>query len=1765
MRKIDENRAQNYIKKHERYQKWLVFALCLSLLTGTATLYMLNKPATAMTEEALDNVGIVIPTADAEFEQELIQLTQENKEKQESGEVPAAVEGENAGNTSGDEIKADEVKDETAGDEAAKDEATSGESSDEENKEAELTDEEKAELEAKAKAEQEAKEAEEKLKNAETAELSENVALTVSYVDENGDALADEKEISLTDSIDFSSEAREIEGYTFKEASIDGAAITVITAKQDADEHKYYEVTLKSGEVVEIKENKTVVLTYVSDAFESAVSEISLTAKYVDNEGVELAESSEIKIIEEKDLKNEYSKSIDGYFYQGVFHEDKEIVKVAPVFGNDEEADDDQDDEAASTVISGYTLTYADGETVDITEDTDILFKYLKASQETEFKFQDNKVSITATVNQSGVFPEGIELRAVEVTAASEYNYDAYMEALNENADTIANEAGLESANEYTENNTLLYDIAFMFDGKEIQPSEGAVSISIKFNDNQLKDGLAVASEDEITVVHLPLKDEVKEAAEITSTVDATDITSSDIDVETLIQATAEVGESEIIEFSTENFSIFAVTAYQKHEQGEDTFETVLGDAVNFGIVANDLTIGESETNFAVKRAITTSHSGNDLTNPAEQTYMAGKVEGDFQIKGFKAYFITPSEYTANVTHQSGYEFLTFDTAYQRGDIDKIVYDMLTYTRAASDDLAKNRNDSNVYYYDEYGSKNTIIDTTKLSAGTYYVTMDSTRMDRLNEAGKLRIFKKADQTIVFNVTDSRDIKMFKYFVGTNESDMVDTDTLENNKAYSKTTQGIIWNFINTANVESKNSVAGVFIAGNPNAKWLNNGTSGGWLAFPVVEIGSGEWHNTYDQVQQISGTAQFQAYKLIDDEEATVSGFKFKLSVQEESGAWTDIQEVTNDKNTPHNIIFDTITYGGNKSYLGIKNYQYVNLTKVGDSKDFIYVIDETEGTADDEGNAYDPDTNHYFAKVTVTLLKQNNVTNSQYYHVSPPKYYTDYSCTEEIKDSDRPVFRNETKKGSVGIKLNKYLNGEDPGDQKFSFTVKALNYDGKSYTVLTKELQNDRRNITYDVAYTNKIMYSDCIYLAISENDVTESSTTKIKKDNDVIIVAINHPGKADQSIAYYKYDYENANHKAFIDGINSIGENQKKDKYYQNYINKYTTKHESNKIKEADKVAFYNEGTALLRIHKIVVNDYGSVFVRDDEYKALLSNVKFRITNNGSGNYIVFKGFTGSSSVKNGVTGTATEYDAQSHTPTGKTFKVYYNGNAQWSIENIPAGTYTVDEVADGLTFSYSESANSSTVLDGVNLSRVTKYTVTTDDEENGCMTYNVGGGNWRKLFSKNIPGLSDYPPTNVKVGGSTQTVQVCNYYSIPIGPIQVTKNFSGGEWTDAMNFTFEIEGIGFTAKTSEGTAIEIGAQPMPVGSNTVTINRNTTELVKKTDDAEITQNVVVENDDGTYTAIVKFAPIPFRFEGTYYYKITETDTGIPGVNYDEKEYFVKIEVSKKYTTFKKTHSYENNKHSVYVQVGDMSDHSLQEDFYYLGADVTYAADSNFSTVLAKCELKLDKEPDTKYYENNRLVAVYSQGSVYDVAFNNTLTGSLTVNKEWIDIEGKNNPGSHTSLSLDIWQRTVGSKEWKLYTGTSVVLSADNNWSQTVTGLPLQDDSGNAYEYSVKESDDYLATYAVSYTYGSNTYYAEDRSNIKVDGKTVKDTGYVMNTDSTGVNFGNVTITNRAVISNTIPSTGGIGTGQYVAIGALLMAIAFAGMMLFRRRKSF
>ena len=100
-------------------------------------------------------------------------------------------------------------------------------------------------------------------------------------------------------------------------------------------------------------------------------------------------------------------------------------------------------------------------------------------------------------------------------------------------------------------------------------------------------------------------------------------------------------------------------------------------------------------------------------------------------------------------------------------------------------------------------------------------------------------------------------------------------------------------------------------------------------------------------------------------------------------------------------------------------------------------------------------------------------------------------------------------------------MNGEDPGDLQFGFTVRILNSDG-TLTTLTDELTNDGSNISYTFDYNeNNIIYdsqkNDRIYLVVTENDISTSSSSssfKLTKDSDYIIIRVDHPGADDQNI---------------------------------------------------------------------------------------------------------------------------------------------------------------------------------------------------------------------------------------------------------------------------------------------------------------------------------------------------------------------------------------------------------------------------------------------------------------------------------------------------------------------------------------------------------------------------------------------------------------------------------------------------------------------------
>jgi len=58
-------KADKYLRRHDTRKKWLSVMVCVALLTGTLSMYILNKPATAMTEEGAESIGVVMDKANA--------------------------------------------------------------------------------------------------------------------------------------------------------------------------------------------------------------------------------------------------------------------------------------------------------------------------------------------------------------------------------------------------------------------------------------------------------------------------------------------------------------------------------------------------------------------------------------------------------------------------------------------------------------------------------------------------------------------------------------------------------------------------------------------------------------------------------------------------------------------------------------------------------------------------------------------------------------------------------------------------------------------------------------------------------------------------------------------------------------------------------------------------------------------------------------------------------------------------------------------------------------------------------------------------------------------------------------------------------------------------------------------------------------------------------------------------------------------------------------------------------------------------------------------------------------------------------------------------------------------------------------------------------------------------------------------------------------------------------------------------------------------
>ena len=649
--------------------------------------------------------------------------------------------------------------------------------------------------------------------------------------------------------------------------------------------------------------------------------------------------------------------------------------------------------------------------------DTEQIEKDLENAEQTTYSCSIGDVTVTADLGTNPhIVPKGASFDVTPVTeSTSNYNYNEYLSALNKSAGATADNPV------YTSGNTLFYDLAFYYDEPqkddtkiktEFEP-QSTVSISMKFEKSLSKE-LGVASDARVKFIHL--KNTGNSAYQSGSS------NQTPVQVEKIDSNVS--ADSSNAQFSLDSFSVIAISANPYLTGSADSstdYQSVLGEALNFGVVTGNFQDGvDAETNVAALKAKCTSQTGNDLTNDVEQTFILAAIDTIFNIKGNGAYVKTTSADSDNVK-SVGCKYLIVDTHETKEQLESEVNAMIDYGKTQSSSLAAKTATAKIVY-DSVRQKYKL-DIRGGDAGTYYVDVDNTTLNEIKESGKLEVYKNDNQTIVFNVAATENLTLQKFLVNNQAPDGLVNSKSDNN------TKTIIWNFPNATGIDIEGSVVGVILA--PNAEVKVNGTSAGWLISNSVTIGSGEWHNTYQDVKKLRKDAEavLSAKKNIDGEAANKAGFTFTLSEKTADGKWNELQEYTTTAANPSVINFNRISYKNDEDGFGAGE----------NSRDYIYKISETQGEKDSAGNQYTADSSVYYAKVTVTKTVTKAInTETTLYTATSPEYYQ--TCSNDGKLSGKidgvPVFNNQSKGEKTQVSVSKNWVSEAPQGAEVVFTL---------------------------------------------------------------------------------------------------------------------------------------------------------------------------------------------------------------------------------------------------------------------------------------------------------------------------------------------------------------------------------------------------------------------------------------------------------------------------------------------------------------------------------------------------------------------------------------------------------------------------------------------------------------------------------------------------------------------------------------------------------
>ena len=290
-------------------------------------------------------------------------------------------------------------------------------------------------------------------------------------------------------------------------------------------------------------------------------------------------------------------------------------------------------------------------------------------------------------------------------------------------------------------------------------------------------------------------------------------------------------------------------------------YKSVLGNAVNFGITANEYyQENDAETNFATKLdSGNAGQIGGDLSNNTGSYYI-GSVTNKLLIKDGKSDFniFAPAEYEFSQEKENqgqGYKLKYTSKGHfyptSKNDVDAYVKSLIDGVTAPAGTALKlpmsGWQDDKVLLdlkaFDDNAVIHIDLDDATNSDGR-------TIGDVIQINGRLYINKKQNQTIVFHSTRSSvGISKFMVCNDGSYSNWIGSDT-QTASVIEPIAKSIIFDFtssnVSYVSMVDNGSICGIILAPHATVEWWN--TSSGWIVADVAKGHQGEWHNVYQEM-----------------------------------------------------------------------------------------------------------------------------------------------------------------------------------------------------------------------------------------------------------------------------------------------------------------------------------------------------------------------------------------------------------------------------------------------------------------------------------------------------------------------------------------------------------------------------------------------------------------------------------------------------------------------------------------------------------------------------------------------------------------------------------------------------------------------------------------------------------------------------------------------------------------------------------------------------